>query len=114
MDVLSAPTYKPFGSFLFCSGSGCACVDEPESVLEVMLATSSESVGNLDLDGVQIDDYKKVLDGLNTNAMCKGVSELGDSDIDPLRVVIVLELEAIGVIQTQVTNSVSFLVSLGI
>lgn len=96
--------YKPFGSFLFCSESGCAHFDQPESVFELMVAMSSESVGNIDLTNMQIN-YELVLESLKKNAICQGISKLGNSAVNPLRVGLTLQLEAIGVIKTQVTTN---------
>ncbi|KAM7506658.1 hypothetical protein LguiA_017111 [Lonicera macranthoides] len=94
--------YKPFGSFMFCSESGCAHFDQPESVFELMVAMRSENVGNIDLTYTQIN-YRGVLERLKKNAICEGISKMGDSAVNPLRVGLTLQLEAIGVIKTQVT-----------
>ena len=108
---LANPTYKPFGSFLFCSKSRCACFDDPDSVFELLIAMSSESVGNIDLAHFQINYYGLVLDNLKKNTILKGTSELGDSALNPLRVGLTLQLEAIGVIKPQVTLPTQFYIS---
>ncbi|KAM7506660.1 hypothetical protein LguiA_017113 [Lonicera macranthoides] len=101
---LFIPLYKPFGSFLFCSESGCAHFDQPESVFELMVAMRSENVGNIDLTNTQIN-YGEVLERLKENAICVGISKMGDSAVNPLRVGLTLQLEAIGVIKTQQQNN---------
>ncbi|KAM7506661.1 hypothetical protein LguiA_017114 [Lonicera macranthoides] len=99
---LATPTYMPFGSFLFCSESGCARFDHPNSVFELLEAMSSEDVGNYDASSdLLICYYGMVLGCLKEKAICSGVSELGEGFVNPLRVGLTLQLEAIGITKTQ-------------
>ncbi|KAF5961743.1 hypothetical protein HYC85_002952 [Camellia sinensis] len=93
-----ASVYKPFGTFLLCSESGCACFEEPESVLDLMVAISSDGGPN---EGLQIIDYGHVLKRLKHGAIYQGISKLGIWNGSPLRTGIVIQIEAIKVGRTQ-------------
>lgn len=100
----------PFGSFLFCSESGCARFDQPDSVFELLEAMSSEGVGNYDASSdFLICHYGMILGCLKEKAICSGVSELGEGFVNPLSVGLALQLEAIGITKTQVSNLLFFL-----
>lgn len=90
-----ASVYKPFGTFLLCSESGCACFEEPESVLDLMVAISSDGGPN---EGLL---YGHVLERLKRGAIYQGISELGIRNGSPLRTGIVIQIKAIKVGRTQ-------------
>ncbi|KAF8032678.1 hypothetical protein BT93_D1562 [Corymbia citriodora subsp. variegata] len=50
------PSYKPFGPYLWCSESGCACFQAPDSVIELLLHKGPEN----DQES-QTFDYKDVI-----------------------------------------------------
>ncbi|KAI8029069.1 GPI ethanolamine phosphate transferase 1 [Camellia lanceoleosa] len=93
-----ASVYKPFGTFLLCSESGCACFEEPESVLDLMVAISSDGGPN---EGLQIIDYGHVLERLKHGAIYQGISKLGIWNGSPPQTGIVIQIEAIKVGRTQ-------------
>ena len=86
----------PFGAALFISESGCACFEDPQSILELIKATS---LG--ELEDSQIIDYGSMLKKLRYNAICQGRKEEVDTcDIsDPVQCGITLQLLAIGAIE---------------
>ncbi|XP_059670212.1 senescence-associated carboxylesterase 101-like isoform X1 [Cornus florida] len=84
-------SYQPFGTFLLCSESGCACFEEPESVSELLVAMRSASVGNQDPN-----HYTRILERLKWKAICKGSSVLTGL-LNTLRGEIVTQLDAIGI-----------------
>ncbi|XP_052194985.1 senescence-associated carboxylesterase 101 isoform X6 [Diospyros lotus] len=110
----SASFYKPFGTFLLCSGSGCACFEEPESVLDLMLARmSSGSVGThgpanggMQMNGIGEWDYGGILSKIMNGAICKGVSGLGQRDFGTLQTGIIIQMDAIEIEVFKKTHSV--------
>ncbi|KAI3452387.1 hypothetical protein Pfo_009052 [Paulownia fortunei] len=96
-------TYKPFGTFLLCSESGCACFEEPESILELLMATGSNFVGNpYQHNSLQITDYRPILEVLVHNSIFRRGSLVHNS-LTNLQAGIKLQLTAIGV-ETQMDN----------
>ncbi|XP_059670214.1 senescence-associated carboxylesterase 101-like isoform X1 [Cornus florida] len=87
--------YQPFGTFLLCSESGCACFEEPESVSELLVAMRSDGVGNQDPN-----NYTRILECLKSKAICKGSSGLTGMS-STLRGGIITQLEAIGIKTSQ-------------
>ncbi|KAI8006922.1 Senescence-associated carboxylesterase 101 [Camellia lanceoleosa] len=65
-----ASVHKPFGIFFLCSESRCACFEEPESVLDLIVAISSDGGPN---EGLQIIDYGHVLERLKCGAIYQGI-----------------------------------------
>ncbi|XP_059449977.1 senescence-associated carboxylesterase 101-like isoform X2 [Corylus avellana] len=86
---LASPTnqYKPFGTFLLYSELGCACLEDPESVLELLVATYSEGPGF---------DYKDIFQQLNGNVICKDSTKDDEWIAQPLPAGIITQLGAIG------------------
>ncbi|XP_059452082.1 senescence-associated carboxylesterase 101-like isoform X2 [Corylus avellana] len=92
----ASPTkeYKPFGTFLLCSQLGCACLENPESVLELLMANYSEGPGNQVLE---FFDYKNIVQQLKGNVICKDSTAVLDEWIaQPLQAGIITQLAAIG------------------
>ncbi|KAA8548056.1 hypothetical protein F0562_004683 [Nyssa sinensis] len=96
-------TYRPFGTFLLCSESDCTSFEEPESILELLVAMSSESMGNQNSsENLQIVDYKGFLEYLKCKAIFhRGVSEMGEWLNNPFRAGVSIQLESIGVKKSQ-------------
>ncbi|KAJ4960954.1 hypothetical protein NE237_020864 [Protea cynaroides] len=93
-------SYKPFGTFLVCSSSSkaCACFEDPDSVLSVLVATG----GSFQM--LKLMDYGNLLQDITDQMMVfnsNGVSQLHGSRGDPLRAGIILCLDAIGVTRAQ-------------
>ncbi|XP_059449360.1 senescence-associated carboxylesterase 101-like isoform X2 [Corylus avellana] len=86
---LASPTneYKPFGTFLLYSELGCACLEDPESVLVLLVATYSEGSGF---------DYKDIFQQLNGNVICKDSTKVDEWIAQPLQAGIITQLGAIG------------------
>lgn len=95
--------YKPFGTFLLCSESGCSCLEDPEVVSEVLVAMGSNISGNQNLNEPwHIVDYGEIANRLMSVVLCKGICQLGELIQSPLRAGIVLQLQAIGVNRREV------------
>ncbi|KAJ4961885.1 hypothetical protein NE237_021795 [Protea cynaroides] len=95
-------SYKPFGTFLVCSSSpsACACFEDPDSVLSVLVATG----GSFDQMIVSNSKVEKLLEDLTRQMIVStsnGVSQIQGSRGNPLRAGIILRLDAIGVTRTQ-------------
>ncbi|KAL1827659.1 hypothetical protein ACET3Z_006071 [Daucus carota] len=93
-----AKGHMPFGAALFISESGCACFEDPQSILEIIKATSFG-----EFEDSQIFDYGSMLKKLRYNAICQGRKEEVDTcDIsDPVQCGITLQLLAIGAIEPE-------------
>ncbi|CAA3016994.1 senescence-associated carboxylesterase 101-like isoform X1 [Olea europaea subsp. europaea] len=90
--------YKPFGTFLLCTESGCACFEEPESTLELLKAMGSKFVGNQNSqNSLRFTDYREILENLKHRSIYKGISQLDVSIMDPLLAGITMEITTIGV-----------------
>ncbi|PSR87609.1 Senescence-associated carboxylesterase, partial [Actinidia chinensis var. chinensis] len=84
-----ASIYKPFGTILLCSKSGCACFEDPESTLDLMV---TNQVPN---EGLQISHYGVILETLKCSVICRGISELGEwNNVSPLQTGIFEQIEA--------------------
>lgn len=110
--------YKPFGTFLLCSGSGFACFEEPESALDLMVATSSDGVGEslenfrkiqicykdpIPHEGARMFCYGEILEKYKHGVICRGVSQLEGKDFTPLQMGIFIQIAPINVETTQVS-----------
>jgi hypothetical protein len=95
-----AEEYKPFGTFLLCSELGCACLESPESVLKLLMATGP---GNEYPNQVlELFDYKNIVEQLNGNVICKDSTKVDERIAQPLQAGIITQLEAIGLGRPQV------------
>ncbi|KAI7732805.1 hypothetical protein M8C21_029408 [Ambrosia artemisiifolia] len=91
--------YKPFGTFLFCTESGGhTAFEDKDSIMLVLNAIKLSNEGNL-----QIYDYTNVLSSIRRKVLYRGVSELGDFNLNPLKAGITLQLREVGVLST-ITN----------
>lgn len=91
--------YKPFGTFLLCSESGFACFEEPELALDLMVAISSDGVGNG--GPLQSFCYGEILKIFKCGLICRGVSKVGGRDLSPLQTGLFIQAEGIDVKATQ-------------
>ncbi|XP_059623826.1 senescence-associated carboxylesterase 101-like [Cornus florida] len=91
--------YQPFGTYLLCSESGCACFEEPETVLELLVAMRSDSVGNQDPN-----NYTSILECLQWKAICKGCSGM-TCPLSTLQGGIITQLDAIGIKNSQLQHA---------
>ncbi|XAR51819.1 Carboxylesterase [Bertholletia excelsa] len=99
---LSRSSYKPFGTFLLCSQSGCTCFEEPESVLDFMAAICSDSESQGSNDGLQIINYGRILKRRTGEAISWGISCPGGwDDASPLQAGIFSQIASIKVDLTQ-------------
>ncbi|KAI3726049.1 hypothetical protein L1987_65846 [Smallanthus sonchifolius] len=86
--------YKPFGTFLFCTESGChTAFEDQDSILPVLDAMKLSNAGNL-----QICDYTNILSSIRRKVLYRGVSELGEFNLNLLRAGITLQLREVGVL----------------
>ncbi|XAR51817.1 Carboxylesterase [Bertholletia excelsa] len=95
-------SYKPFGTFLLCSQSGCTCFEEPEAVLGFMAAVCSDSESQGSNDGSQIINYGRILERLTGEAINWLISCPGGWDgASPLQAGIFSQIASIKVDLTQ-------------
>ncbi|KAM0033644.1 putative carboxylesterase [Helianthus debilis subsp. tardiflorus] len=91
--------YKPFGTFLFCVESGGhAAFEDQDSILPVLEAMKSSND-----DNSQVYDYTNVLSSIRRKVLYRGVSELGEFNLNPLRAGITLQLKEVDVL-SDITN----------
>ncbi|KAF3444697.1 hypothetical protein FNV43_RR14390 [Rhamnella rubrinervis] len=91
--------YKPFGTFLICSESGCACFEDPESILQLLNVTASHDAQIRDPD-----HYKRVVDDLYNRTVCRDVTVLVKWITEPFESGIKRQLQALGVDQPEIAN----------
>ncbi|XP_027073715.2 senescence-associated carboxylesterase 101 [Coffea arabica] len=102
---ISQTGYMPVGTFLFCSerDGDSACFEEPRSVVQLMLAMSSElEEEQRQKRNFQNVDYGLILERLKRyNPVRKEYSPLHQSNINPVEAETMIQLEAIGVKRLQ-------------
>ena len=82
-----------------CSEHGCACFDDPDLILKILIVTSSEVSGEL-----QVDDYGEILRNLKNSAISKERRLVGKRFADPFLDGIFMELKTIGIDPAEVNN----------
>ncbi|KAJ0817081.1 putative carboxylesterase [Helianthus annuus] len=98
-SFFSSTRYMPFGTFLFCVESGGhAAFEDQDSILPVLEAMKSSND-----DNTQVYDYTNVLSSIRRKVLYRGVSELGEFNLNPLRAGITLQLKEVGVL-SDITN----------
>ncbi|XP_057983475.1 senescence-associated carboxylesterase 101 [Malania oleifera] len=103
--------YKPFGTYLLCSESGNACLEEPESILELLVAMGSQFTGSQDPNRrSQSVNYGEIVRNHKSRVIRRGVSQLGERITDPLWAGIIVVLDTIGVGRAQPYLDVATLV----
>lgn len=96
-----ANEYKPFGKFLLCSELGCACLEDHESILAMLVATYTEGPGNQDCE---FFDYENIVQQLDRQVICKDNTKFDEWIAQPAHAGIVTQLAAIGLGQPQVAQ----------
>ncbi|KAM5581553.1 senescence-associated carboxylesterase 101 [Rosa sericea] len=96
--------YKPFGTFLLCSDSGCACFEDPDFILGQLVASDSQSPQN------QGPDYGQILEDFKLRALCNNSFKF---EGDPLQASIKTQLLAIGVLLPQQEPSTEIKILIG-
>ncbi|XP_031381089.1 uncharacterized protein LOC116195846 isoform X3 [Punica granatum] len=97
-SIFLAMDYRPFGTFLFLSGSGKACFEAPDSILELLKRMKSETGGNQELQDI---DYGLTIQSLRSNVVCKDVTELSRREIESYKAGIIAQLTSIGLLQNE-------------
>ncbi|XP_062010032.1 senescence-associated carboxylesterase 101-like isoform X1 [Rosa rugosa] len=93
--------YKPFGTFLLCSASGCACFEDPDIILEQLVKTNSQN---------QQCHYGKILGDLKCKALCS-VLKSTEAERDSLQASLITQLQAIGILsQKQPSTEIQSLI----
>ncbi|KAM2858588.1 hypothetical protein COP2_024105 [Malus domestica] len=96
LTASQASDYKPFGTFLLCSASGCSCFEDPNAILQLLVETSSQSAQIQGPNsGIQFFDYGQILSDLKLKAFSRDVFELVEEDRFPLKAGIKTQLAAI-------------------
>ena len=99
----SSGVYKPFGTFLLCSASGCACSEDPDFILEQLVTPNPQSP---QIQGPHLAfHYGQILENLKHKAFCNSGFQCSGEERDPLQASIIIQLQAIGV---QVANFDTF------
>ncbi|KAH1192518.1 Senescence-associated carboxylesterase 101 [Glycine max] len=60
--------YMPFGTFFLCSDANSTCFENPDSILELLIAMGSIHTQN---QGFQSSDYGNIVEKLNDKVICK-------------------------------------------
>ncbi|PKI33787.1 hypothetical protein CRG98_045818 [Punica granatum] len=97
-SIFAAMDYRPFGTFLFLSGSGKACFEAPDSILELLMRMKPERGGNQDLQDI---GYGPTIQSLRSNFVCKDVTELSRREIESYKAGIIAQLTSIGLLQNE-------------
>ena len=63
--------YMPFGTFFLCSDANSTCFENPDSILELLIAMGSIHTQN---QGFQSSDYGNIVEKLNDKVICKDFS----------------------------------------
>nr|POE78286.1 senescence-associated carboxylesterase 101 [Quercus suber] len=67
--------YKPFGTFLLYSKSGCSCFEDSQTILELLMATYSEGPENQNPNQV-LELYEKIVEYLSRKVICMDATRL--------------------------------------
>ncbi|XP_024181071.1 senescence-associated carboxylesterase 101 isoform X2 [Rosa chinensis] len=95
MSQNTTGAYKPFGTFLLCSASGCACSEDLDFVLEQFATTNSHRAQTQDPNlGFP---YGQILEDLKRKALCNVFKSIG-TERGPLEASMITQLLAIGAV----------------
>ncbi|XP_050258055.1 senescence-associated carboxylesterase 101-like [Quercus robur] len=83
--------YKPFGTFLLYSESGCGCFKDSQTILELLMATYSKGLGNQNPNQV-LELYIKIVEFLNHKVICGDATGLLQWTTPPLCAGIIIQL----------------------
>ncbi|XP_050382705.1 senescence-associated carboxylesterase 101-like isoform X2 [Argentina anserina] len=92
--------YKPFGTYLLCSASGCACLEDPDIILEQLVKTNSQNQGC---------HYGQILGDLKSKALCT-VPNCTDAKMDSLQASLTTQLQAIGILSQLPSTEITALI----
>ncbi|KAK7316406.1 hypothetical protein VNO77_35421 [Canavalia gladiata] len=81
---LQTNAYMPFGTFLFCSDVTSTCFENPDSILELLIALGSIHDQN---QGFKFADYGDIGENLNHKAICKDLTIMAE-DMPPLPILV--------------------------
>ena len=97
--------YKPFGTFLLYSKSGCGCFEDSQTILELLMATYVEGPENQNPNQV-LELYEKIVEYLNRKVICRDTTTLLQWTTPPQCADIInIQLVAIGLMRPQVAQS---------
>ncbi|KAK7381366.1 hypothetical protein VNO78_34004 [Psophocarpus tetragonolobus] len=88
--------YTPFGTHLLCSDTYSTCFENPDSVLELLIAIGSIHTEN---QGFQSVEYGNIVENLNHKVICKDFSTMVENMTHPDSILassISLQLQALG------------------
>ncbi|GKA12455.1 senescence-associated carboxylesterase 101-like protein [Tanacetum coccineum] len=92
----SSATYKPFGTYLFCTESGRHATFEDQelvqAILEVMASSSARNV--------EMHNYEEDLISVRRMVLYRGGTELGKSEFNSLKARITFQLLEVGLVDT--------------
>ncbi|XP_004290177.1 PREDICTED: senescence-associated carboxylesterase 101-like [Fragaria vesca subsp. vesca] len=91
--------YKPIGSFLLCSSSGCACSEDQNLILEQLMTINLQNGENQDSNCEW--HYGQILEELKRKALFNRSTRFIEGETDPLQASIITQLLAIGVLAQQ-------------
>ncbi|XP_027359326.1 senescence-associated carboxylesterase 101-like [Abrus precatorius] len=91
-------TYMPFGTYLLCSDVNSTCFDNPDSILEFLIALGSIYGQN---QGFDFTAYENIVENLTHKAICKDLTTVDENEPLPksdsvLASSISLQLRALG------------------
>ncbi|XP_004296568.1 PREDICTED: senescence-associated carboxylesterase 101-like isoform X1 [Fragaria vesca subsp. vesca] len=84
--------YKPFGTFLLCSALGCACLEDPDIILEQLVKTHAQN---------QECHYGNILSDLKCKALCNFSKSIEAKLDSSLQACLITQLQAIGILSQQ-------------
>ncbi|PON75996.1 Acyl hydrolase, partial [Trema orientale] len=94
--------HKPFGTFLLCSGSGCSCFEDPETVLQLLVKTAASA--NQDLNQRNgLYPYGNIVEYVKRKALCRDNSN-AEWAPSPFAAGIITQLSAVGITSPQDQN----------
>eukprot|EP00253_Pinus_taeda_P029005 PITA_29005 len=98
--LIKRSPYRPFGTYMFCSGEGAACIDNSETVLKILHLTMQgheKTYGNIVQDCFSEHvEYGSVLNHVIDKSLCGRRTAKPDSESSD-KMGMSLQLEAIGV-----------------
>ena len=93
--------YKPFGTFLLCSGSGCSCFEDPGTILQLLRKTGQQGSANQDPTLISgLIGYGDIVEDLKRKALYKDNSD-AEWVMSPFAASIITQLSAIGITKVE-------------
>ncbi|KAF3796583.1 hypothetical protein EJ110_NYTH01684 [Nymphaea thermarum] len=97
---------KPFGTYFLISDSGCTCVDDPDSVLE-LLDLTSPSLDELPMQ-LRPRNYGVLLKQLEKKPLCRSRNIAAARFQESLTVDLALQLDSVGIGSNHLVRKASF------